>query len=144
MDGSDKLKPFVIGKSAKPLAFRDVRNIQHTYTLNKKTWMTSEIFKQWLCLFDARMGRKTGKSCYPAHPKLLKHHIRTMLASSLLRKVPLGKDLLKWNVLDDLRATAFSWEEIQPETFAGCFRHARFHNKIPDEADDPKQPQQSD
>jgi hypothetical protein len=43
MDGSDKVKPFVIGKSANPRAFRGVRSILATCKSNRKAWMTPEL-----------------------------------------------------------------------------------------------------
>ncbi len=55
-DGSEKLKPLVIGKAKNPRAFKDwnVGNIVHFYS-NPKAWMTSEVFKDWAhkinCMF---------------------------------------------------------------------------------------------
>lgn len=61
-DGSEKDKLLVIGKSANPRCFR---NFQHRlyceYRSNKKAWMTSVLFSDWLHDFDRRMrsaGRK--------------------------------------------------------------------------------------
>jgi hypothetical protein len=56
MDGSDKVKPFVIGKFANPWTFRAVCSIPATYKANKKVWMTSKLFKQWLHAFDVKVG----------------------------------------------------------------------------------------
>ena len=73
MDGSDKLKPLIIGKSENPRAFRGVRELPCSYKANKKAWMTSAFFIQWLNAFDAKMGVKNRKvvlfidNC-PAHP----------------------------------------------------------------------------
>lgn len=40
MDGSDKRRLTVIGKSARPRCLRGVRNLQVDYWSNKKAWMT--------------------------------------------------------------------------------------------------------
>src|SRR2546423_6250561 len=48
--GTDKLKPLVIGKSAKPRCFKNIQkeNLGTKYEANKKAWMTSEIFGRWI------------------------------------------------------------------------------------------------
>lgn len=80
MDGSDKLKPYVIGKSKNPRAFKGARAIPCFYEANKKAWMTSQLFKQWLHSFDARMGVKNRKVVLfvdrcPAHPDIKLHNV---------------------------------------------------------------------
>lgn len=49
-DGSDILQPFVIGKSAKPRAFKGKTGAQlgFRYRNNVKAWMTSILFEEWL------------------------------------------------------------------------------------------------
>lgn len=46
----EKMKPLVIGRSEKPRCFQriDIRNLGVSYTFNKKAWMTSAIFTDWL------------------------------------------------------------------------------------------------
>jgi len=48
--GTDKLKPLVIGKSANPRCFKNVRkeNLDAKYEANKKAWMTGNIFGRWI------------------------------------------------------------------------------------------------
>ena len=63
-DGSDKLKPFVIGKSAKPRCINNfTSSIYLRYVNNSKAWMTSYLFGEWLYAFDACMTTRVGK-CY--------------------------------------------------------------------------------
>ena len=58
-DGSDKVKPFVIGKSAKPRCFRDFSPSTYVrYANNQKAWMTSYLFGEWLVSFDNSMKQK--------------------------------------------------------------------------------------
>lgn len=77
LTGTDKLTPFVIGKSAKPRAFRGVKTLPVEYAANKKAWMTSATFVNWLNTFDRRMKREKRSilllldNC-PAHP----HHVK--------------------------------------------------------------------
>ena len=49
-DGSDILQPFVIGKPAKPQAFKGKAGAQLSfhYHNNAKAWMTSILFEEWL------------------------------------------------------------------------------------------------
>lgn len=48
MDGSEKLKPLFIGKSAKPRCFKNVKSWPVTYRNNRKSWMTTELWNEWL------------------------------------------------------------------------------------------------
>ena len=53
----DKLKPLVIEKSLKPRCFRgiDKAALPITYRTNKKAWMTSSLFKEWLERLNSKM-----------------------------------------------------------------------------------------
>jgi hypothetical protein len=59
-DGSDKLKPLVIGKAARPRCFPKTFNVQTVvdYHYNQKAWMTAIIFQQFLEGFDRLMRNK--------------------------------------------------------------------------------------
>ncbi|XP_069134649.1 tigger transposable element-derived protein 6-like [Argopecten irradians] len=73
MSGSDKLPLLVIGKSQNPRCFKNIKTLPTLYRANKKAWMTSELFIEWLRKFDDRMSRKKKSvvmiidNC-PAHP----------------------------------------------------------------------------
>ena len=74
MTGTDKLPLLVIGKSKNPRAFRNM-TVPVDYHANKKVWMTSILFENWLRNLDKRMGREKRKiamimdNC-PAHLKV--------------------------------------------------------------------------
>lgn len=55
ISGTDKRKLIVIGKSAKPRCFKNVKSLPVDYFHNKKAWMTQDIFKKWLISFDKDM-----------------------------------------------------------------------------------------
>jgi len=57
-DGSDKRKLMVIGKSAKPRCFRKIKSLPVIYEANKKAWMTSDIFKNYLLKWNNQLARK--------------------------------------------------------------------------------------
>ena len=68
-------KPYVIGKSAVPRCFRNL-NVKHlpvTWKFNKKAWMTSKLFEEWIKDFNRRM-RHAGRHVLllldnaPSHP----------------------------------------------------------------------------
>lgn len=73
-DGSEKLKPYMIGKSQNPRCFKNIRHFPCEYSNNRKAWMTAEKFKNWLRAFDGKMRAKRRNilllvdNC-PAHPK---------------------------------------------------------------------------
>ena len=61
MDGSEKLKPLVIGKSTKPQCFKGVKSFPTDYRANKKAWMTTELFNNWLLTVNGDMKRQKRK-----------------------------------------------------------------------------------
>lgn len=61
MDGSEKLKPLVIGKAMKPRCFKGVKSFPTVYRANKKAWMTTELFNDWLLTVNVEMKRQKRK-----------------------------------------------------------------------------------
>ena len=55
-DGSEKLKPFVIGKTLKPRCFKNFCPDPYvSHKANKKAWMTATIFESWIRDVDCSM-----------------------------------------------------------------------------------------
>ncbi|KAF9221518.1 DDE-domain-containing protein [Gyrodon lividus] len=56
-DGSEKLKPFFIGKAAKPRCFKQCTPEQRGfyYWNNKHAWMTGALFEEWIKQLDIKM-----------------------------------------------------------------------------------------
>lgn len=75
MSGSEKVPLLVIGKASNPRCFKNVKTLPTQYENNKKAWMTSEIFKQWLVKLDKKFQNQNRKvamivdNC-PAHPNV--------------------------------------------------------------------------
>ena len=73
-------KPLVIGKSLKPRCFKNVntKKLPVLWTANRKAWMTSDIFQEWLKKFNVKMQKKKrhvlllldNAPCYPADLEL--------------------------------------------------------------------------
>lgn len=61
MDGSEKLKPLVIGKAMKPRCFKGIKSFPTDYRANKKAWMTTELFNNWLLTVNGDMKRQKRK-----------------------------------------------------------------------------------
>ncbi|GFW21089.1 tigger transposable element-derived protein 6 [Trichonephila clavipes] len=58
MDGSEKITPLVIGKSAKLRCFKGINSFPTKYRANKKAWMTTELFNEWLVSLNSDMERE--------------------------------------------------------------------------------------
>ena len=58
MTDTDKHRLLVIGKSKDPRCFREVKNLPVIYKNNKNSWMTSEIFTDWLKDLNKDMHRQ--------------------------------------------------------------------------------------
>ncbi|XP_054276524.1 tigger transposable element-derived protein 6-like [Macrosteles quadrilineatus] len=60
-DGTDKLKPLVIGKAKNPRCFKNVKSLPTEYEANNKAWMVSGFFSSWLKNIDKAMKKKNRK-----------------------------------------------------------------------------------
>lgn len=61
MDGSEKLTPLLIGKFAKPRCFKNLKTLPMTYRSNRKAWMTSDLFNEWLQSLNEEMSNQKRK-----------------------------------------------------------------------------------
>ncbi|XP_008189539.1 tigger transposable element-derived protein 4-like [Acyrthosiphon pisum] len=61
MNGSEKLTLLLIGKAAKPRCFKGIRSFPITYRSNKKAWMTTELFNEWLFSLNEDMKKQERK-----------------------------------------------------------------------------------
>ena len=62
MSGKDKCKPVVIGKYANPRCFKHAKaGLPVRYYNNNSSWMTRDIFQEWIISFDKEMGRQGRK-----------------------------------------------------------------------------------
>ena len=50
----EKLPIFVVGKSAKPRCFKNVKNLPCQYRLQVKSWMNSFLFDEWVKELDQK------------------------------------------------------------------------------------------
>ena len=57
MGGSDKVLPFVIGKSKKSLVFNGVKQLPVRYDNSNNAWMTGVLFDKWLEDLKSRMAK---------------------------------------------------------------------------------------
>ena len=55
MTGTDKKRLFVIGKSKVPMSFRGRGKPPCKYSNNKKAWMTSALFQEWLAKWNSKL-----------------------------------------------------------------------------------------
>ena len=75
MPGTDKLKPFLIGKFKNPQCLKGVKGLPVDYEANGRAWMTSDLFETWARKADKQMRLARRHillfidNC-PAHPEL--------------------------------------------------------------------------
>ncbi|GFY01538.1 tigger transposable element-derived protein 6 [Trichonephila clavipes] len=74
MYGSEKITLLVIGKSAKPWCFKGINSFLTKYRSNKKAWMTTELFNEWLVALNSAM-------------KIEKRHIHLFLDNCTVHKI---------------------------------------------------------
>ena len=57
----EKLPMMVIGKFKKPLCFKNVKHLPCDYKSQKKSWMDSIIFEEWIRKLDRKFGAEKRK-----------------------------------------------------------------------------------
>ncbi|XP_003417565.2 tigger transposable element-derived protein 4 [Loxodonta africana] len=75
MDGSEKLPLLVIGKNRNPHCFKGMKSLPVYYEANRKAWMTSEVFEQWMRKLDEKFQAQQRRvvifvDSFPAHPEV--------------------------------------------------------------------------
>ncbi|XP_070392420.1 tigger transposable element-derived protein 6-like [Dermacentor albipictus] len=85
MDGSNRCLPFVIGKSKRPRCFRTYVPVRYRH--NSKSWMTRELFAEWLIDFDSSMAKK-GRKVLLILDNCTAHHVQAVLSAVELLFLP--------------------------------------------------------
>jgi hypothetical protein len=71
----EKLKPLVIGNATRPRAFQQnivaPDNLPMTWKHNKKAWMTTAVFEDWLNQLNETMKKKRRKILLTIQPAML-------------------------------------------------------------------------
>uniref|UniRef100_A0ABM0MZN5 Tigger transposable element-derived protein 4-like n=1 Tax=Saccoglossus kowalevskii TaxID=10224 RepID=A0ABM0MZN5_SACKO len=100
----DKEKPLVIGKSTKPRCFKNInlKNLPVDYYANKKAWMNSKIFEDWLRKFDRKMRRQGRKILLfadnaPSHPTINLKNIKLQFlpANTTSKSQPIDQGIIQ-------------------------------------------------
>lgn len=95
MDGSDKRKLTVIGKSQRPRCFKDMHRMPVEYRANTKAWLTTQLFEQWLIEFDKDM-QKQGRRVLLVLDNCSSHMVSTPLRVVNLLFLPPNTTLNRW------------------------------------------------
>jgi len=61
MDGSQKLKPLMIGQFADSCRFKNIKSFPLMYRSNTKAWMIGVLFTEWLLCINADMKKANRK-----------------------------------------------------------------------------------
>lgn len=81
-DGSNKLKPFIIGKAMRPACFnkKSCESLGYYYRNNTKAWMMYVLFSEWIINWDNQLNQE-GRSVlllvdnFSGHQEPLEHQL---------------------------------------------------------------------
>ncbi|XP_056645866.1 tigger transposable element-derived protein 6-like [Diorhabda sublineata] len=126
MVGSEKLKPLLIGKSAKPRCFKNIKTFPMTYRANKKAYMTAE----WVISVNLDFQRKNRKiflfldNC-TAHNNISPLSNVKEVVMQLLDSLEEGVEY-KLTLFSALNIADKAWKNIRNPTIKNCFRTCGF------------------
>ena len=152
----------VIGKSKKARRFKGIRRTPCLSCAQKKSWMDSELFEEWVREQDRKFALEERKvalvidNCI-THPnienlKWITPYVlppnktsclepcvkyRSRIFQKIIRAVDNGKQIPSIPVLEAMKMLVPSWSEVSETTIINCFRKARFKEGMSDEDNDP-------
>ncbi|CAB4027125.1 tigger transposable element-derived 4-like [Paramuricea clavata] len=148
-----KLPMFVTGKSKKPRCFKGVRILSCRYRSQKKSWMDSALFEEWVREQDRKLliwcschriqhARRNGSR--PMDEGVIRS-IKAFYRGATVRKYIDGveKGMLppKFTILDAMMILTGAWNRVTAETVRNCFKKAGIGSEAQQsavcDADDP-------
>ncbi|GFU61314.1 tigger transposable element-derived protein 6 [Trichonephila clavipes] len=134
MDGSEKITPLVIGKSAKPRCFKGINSFPTKYHSDKKAWMTTELFNEWLISLNSDMKREKRHillfldNCFPSpnlvdvDDTLTEFNAEPSLWEALPEQdltfddyVLIDTDIAAWGALSDAEIVALDYNNTESD-----------------------------
>lgn len=103
MNGTEKLKPLMIGKSKKPRCFSGIKSFPLDYEANRKAWMTSDLFENWLKNLNKKMKNDKRKivlfidNCtgHSRIPKMENVKVEFLLPNTTSKLQPLDQGIIQ-------------------------------------------------
>lgn len=126
----EKLTPLVIGKAAKPRCFKNIdpKALPVIYRHNKKAWMTSTLFEDWLKIVDNQMRRQKRKILLfvdnaPSHPtvKLSNINLRFLPPNTTSKAQPMDQGIIQtFKLKYRKRQLKFTLSEMEKDQTSAC------------------------
>ena len=97
-------RPLVIGRAAKPPCFKHLclDKLPVTWKFNKKAWMITELFNQWIGNFNKKMSAQNRKVLLmldnaPSHPKIYLSNVKCLFLPANITSVlqPLDQGIIQ-------------------------------------------------
>ncbi|KAJ8718060.1 hypothetical protein PYW07_005990 [Mythimna separata] len=151
MNGTEKRKLTVIGKSKNPRCFKNIQKLPVTYKAHKSAWMTSQLFEEEVRKWDEELKERKilllVDKC-PAHPfisNLLNIELAFLPSNTTSVLQPMNQSVIKSlkghyrrillmelvesegktsvNMLHAVNFLSKAWEEVSPTAIQHSFRH---------------------
>ncbi|XP_022167245.1 tigger transposable element-derived protein 4-like [Myzus persicae] len=136
MTGTDKIKPLLIGKSAKPRCFKGIKTYPLDYESNKKAWMTRKKVLFLIVNCTAHNAEKKFNSIKveflpPNKTSQLQsmdqgiiQNFKILYRKEVIRKIVNDIDegrSFSINLLQTMRMCYKAWENVKKNTIVNCF-----------------------
>ncbi|CAG8786027.1 9771_t:CDS:2 [Racocetra persica] len=114
--GTRKFKPFVIGKSARPLCMKttNMSKLPVHYSNNKTAWMTETKWENWLKWLDSQVNQ----------PTILLADNCTAHSSPRLQNIN-GKSFEPINVKEAIYLISDAWKQVSLMTIVNCWNKTK-------------------
>lgn len=100
----EKIQPLVIGKARQPRCFKKIKpeNLPVMYRNNKRAWMNSSVYEDWLKRLDKKMKRQKRKIVLfvdnaPSHPDISLENInlKFLPANTTSKTQPMDQGIIQ-------------------------------------------------
>ncbi|XP_065668011.1 tigger transposable element-derived protein 4-like [Hydra vulgaris] len=107
-----------------------IRSTPCRYRAQKKSWMTSELFEEWVRENDTKFALEDRKPMDQRVIRSLKCKYRTNLIKKIINAIDNGKQMPSISIIEAMKIHVYFWNEVPETTISNCFHKAGFKEGV--------------